>query len=247
MFGTNYKIFCFPNIILIKNIPTKLFWSICGIIFVFMKQKNILPTFLDFHRILPTKHLETLLIYSLNLIVFVYSLFLNPSSYYSISSAANAFYWAWQKTTQWLDFFLYCSEIKVLVKRKNDSPVNHLSFWVNENMKNKVFLTCLVFKGFVSRNKLFYETKKKNNFKKNFVDSKAKSAKKKQNSCFVFRFSFKTSLRTTSPALAFVFETGNPEVVSCTNEKFFFSLYFSLTRKQSFQQTNCFFLNKTIL
>ena len=59
-FDTNYKIFYFQNIILIKNTPKNYFghmwdnfWS--------MKQKNILLTFLDFHRVLPTEHLETLL------------------------------------------------------------------------------------------------------------------------------------------------------------------------------------------
>ena len=78
-------------------------------------------------------------------------------------------------------------------------------------MKNKAFFTCLVFKGFASRNKLFYEAKKKNNFKKNFVDSKAKSDKMLASSLPFFQ---NTSKNNRSPAIAFVFETSNPEVVS---------------------------------
>ena len=108
-----------------------------------------------------------------------------------------------------------------------------LTLWGHEKQD---FFTCLVFKGFASRNKLFYEAKKKHNFKK-----------KKKMLALSLPFFQNTSKNNRSPALAFVFETSNPEVVSCANEKVFFSLYFSFTRKQSFQQTNCFFVNKTIL
>ena len=89
-----------------------------------------------------------------------------------------------KKTAQWCAFFVYCSEIKVLVKRKNDSPVNHLSFWLYEGIKNKAFLHVWFSKVLL----LEISKEKKQLQKKNFVDSNAKSAKKKQNACFIFAF-----------------------------------------------------------
>ena len=59
---------------------------------------------------------------------------------------------------------------------------------VNEGTKKKAFLTCLVSKGFASSMK---QTKQKTTSKKtsfSSLDNKAKSAKKKQNACFVFAF-----------------------------------------------------------
>ena len=51
-----------------------------------------------------------------------------------------------------------------------------------------------------------------------------------------------------SPALAFVFSNKQPKSCFVYKWETFFSLYFSFTRKQSSQQTNCFFfVNKTIL
>ena len=114
-----------------------------------------------------------------------------------------------------------------------------LTLWGHEKQG---FFTCLVFKGFASRNKLFYEAKKKNNFKKNFVDSKAKSDKMLASSLPFFQ---NTSKNNRSPAIAFVFETSNPEVVSCTNEKVFFSLYSQKTKLPT--DKLFFFVNKTIL
>ena len=94
--------------------------------------------------------------------------------------------------------------------------------------------------------------KTKNNFKRNFffLVWTAKQCQQKKTKCLVcLCLSFKTSLRTTEVQhLLLFFRTSNQKVVLCTNEKLFFSLYFSFTRKQSSQQTNCFFfVNKTIL
>ena len=92
--------------------------------------------------------------------------------------------------------------------------------------------------------------KTKNNFKKNFFflvwTAKQCQQKKKKTECLVcLCLSFKTSLRTTEVQhLLLFFRTSNQKVVLCTNEKLFFSLCFSITRKQSFQQTNCFFFCK---
>ena len=77
-------------------------------------------------------------------------------------------------------------------------------------MKNKAFLH-VWFSKLLLLEKLFYEAKKKNNFKKNFVDSKAKSDKMLASSLPFFQ---NTSKNNRSPAIAFVFETSNPEVVS---------------------------------
>ena len=90
-------------------------------------------------------------------------------------------------------------------------------------------------------------TSKKTSF---FLFGQQSNASKIKTKCLVcLCLSFKTSLRTTEVQhLLLFFRTSNQKVVLCTNEKFFFSLYFSFTRKQSSQQTNCFFfVNKTIL
>ena len=115
-----------------------------------------------------------------------------------------------------------------------------LTLWGHEKQG---FFTCLVFKGFASRNKLFYEAKKKNNFKKNFVDRKAKSAKKNKMLASSLPFFQNTSKNNRSPALAFVFSNQQPKSskLFCVQMRNFFSMYFLFTRKQSSQQTNCFF------
>ena len=70
-------------------------------------------------------------------------------------------------------------------------------------------------------------------------------AKKKKKCLVCLCLSFKTSLRITEVQhLLLFFRTSNQKVVLCTNEKLFFSLYFSFTRKQNSQQTNCFFFCK---
>ena len=115
-------------------------------------------------------------------------------------------------------------------------------FEVNEGTKKKAFLTCLVSKGFASSMK---QTKQKTTSKKTFFfffGQQSKVSKKKTKCLLCLCLSFKKSLRTTEVQhLLFFSETSNPEVVSCTNNKVFFSFLSSFTRKQSFQQTNCFF------
>ena len=55
------------------------------------------------------------------------------------------------------------------------------------------------------------------------------------------------SKNNRSPALAFVFVNKQPKSCLCTNEKLFFSLYFSFTRKQApNRQFFLLFVNKTI-
>ena len=116
-------------------------------------------------------------------------------------------------------------------------------------MKKRLFFTCLAFKGLLLEITLANKTK--NNFKKNFffLFGQQSNASKKKTKCLVcLCLSFKTSLRITEVQhLLLFFRTSNQKVVLCTNEKLFF-LYFSFTRKQSSQQTHCFFfVNKTIL
>ena len=126
----------------------------------------------------------------------------------------------------------------------------HLCTNLYEGMKKRLFFTCLAFKGFVLRNN-FSMNKKQLQKKLLFscLESKAMPAAKKKKCLVCLCLSFKTSVRTTEVQhLLFFFRTSNQKVVLCTNEKLFFSLYFSFTRKQSSQQTNCFFfVNKTIL
>ena len=169
----------------------------------------------------------------------------NPSSYCSISSAANAFHWAWEKTVQWWAFFVYCSEIKVLVKRKNDSPVNHLSFWLYEGMKNKAFLHVWFSKVLLLEINFSMKQRKKTTSKKTSWTTKQSQQKKNKMLASSLPFFQNTSKNNRSPAIAFVFETSNPEVVSCTNEKVFFSLYSQKTKLPT--DKLFFFVNKTIL
>ena len=150
---------------------------------------------------------------------------INPSSYCFISSAANAFYWPWQKTTHGLAFVFYCSEIIC--------PSEFTRAWFS-----KVLLLEINFS---------MKQRKKTTSKKTSWTAKQSQPKIKQNACFIFAFLSKhASKNNRIPALVFVFETSNPEVVSCTNEKVFFSLYFFFTRKQSFQQTNYVFCEQNL-
>jgi len=90
------------------------------------------------------------------------------------------------------------------------------------------------------------QTKQKTTSKKTFFfffRKQSKVSKKKTKCLLCLCLSFKKSLRTTEVQHLFFFsETSNPEVVSCTNNKVFFSFFSSFTRKQSFQLSNCFFL-----
>ena len=118
----------------------------------------------------------------------------------------------------------------------------HLCTNLYEGMKKRLFFKSLAFKGFALRNN-FKQNKKQLQKKLLFscLDSKAMPAKKKTKWLVCLCLSFKTSLRTIEVQhLLLFFRTSNQKVVLCTNEKLFFSLYFSFTRKQSSQQTNCF-------
>ena len=160
----------------------------------------------------------------------------NPSSYCSISSAANAFHWAWEKTAQWWAFFVYCSEIKVLVKRKNDSPVNHLSFWLYEGMKNKAFLHVWFSKVLLLEINFSMKQRKKTTSKKTSWTTKQSQTKCLLHLCLFF----KTRLRTTEVQQLLLFlKQATQKLFRAQMRKFFF---LCILRKQGFQQTNCFFL-----
>ena len=60
LYGTNHRIFHFPNIILINNTPTNHFDHMLNIMLAHEEKKIILSTFLDFHKIIGTKNLETM-------------------------------------------------------------------------------------------------------------------------------------------------------------------------------------------
>ena len=167
-------------------------------------------------------------------------MFLNPSSYCSISSAANACHWAWEKKNTMMGFFCLLQRNQSFSQKEKwftGESFVLLTLWGHEKQG---FFTCLVFKGFASRNKLFYEAKKKNNFKKNFVDNKAKSAKKKTKCLLHLCLFFKTRLRTTEVQQLLLFLKQATQKLF--REQMRKSFFLCILRKQSFQQTNCFFL-----
>ena len=132
------------------------------------------------------------------------------------------------KTTQWLAFFLYYSEIKVLVKRKNDSPVNHLSFWVNEGMKTRLFLHVWFSKVLLLEINFSMKQRKKTTSKKtSWTAKQSQQKKKKQNACFVFAFLSKQVWEQQKSSTCFCFWNKQPR--SCFVHKWesFFFLWTS--------------------